>query len=310
MVGQVNGVNRFMVSYSGAVGANFMGNVVNFNNAQITLGTTGSVISRNIADANPALIVQQRSSTSTGDILDLKNSASTLMVVKSSGKVGIGTTSPAASLTVAGNIQSTAGGFTFPDNTVQTTAAVSGGGGGGGPTSVSHDTNLTGSGTEASPLGVAVPLDLTGGLTSPIVTLSGADGGSQQTGGKTLELLAGSGFGGGQGLYVAGGQGTGAQPYAVGGIAMEAHGGGGVGAGGDGLLVYGGNASDAAGSRAAVSLRGPASILSEPPAMRACSWETSQWVGISLNRADPSRSITRSTRQTNIFLTRLWNRRT
>lgn len=46
------------------------------------------------------------------------------------GKVGIGTSSPSEALTVNGIVQSTSGGFRFPDGTVQTTA--SGGGGGGG----------------------------------------------------------------------------------------------------------------------------------------------------------------------------------
>jgi len=44
------------------------------------------------------------------------------------GNVGIGTTSPAEKFQVAGIIYSTAGGFKFPDGTIQTTAAAGGGG--------------------------------------------------------------------------------------------------------------------------------------------------------------------------------------
>jgi len=74
------------------------------------------------------------------------------------GLVGIGTDSPTSKLTVAGVIQSTAGGFKFPDGTVQTTSAA------GSLFTVAHDATLTGNGTSASPLGVAVPLFLTGSL--------------------------------------------------------------------------------------------------------------------------------------------------
>ena len=46
--------------------------------------------------------------------------------IASSGNVGIGTTSPAQKLSVAGTIESTSGGFKFPDGTVQTTAGGAG----------------------------------------------------------------------------------------------------------------------------------------------------------------------------------------
>ncbi|HJQ25345.1 MAG TPA: hypothetical protein VKA60_15605 [Blastocatellia bacterium] len=67
------------------------------------------------------------------------------------GNVGIGITAPTAKLSVAGMIQTTLGGLKFPDGTVQTTAATN------GMAAVVHDTTLTGSGTQASPLTVAFP---------------------------------------------------------------------------------------------------------------------------------------------------------
>ncbi len=62
------------------------------------------------------------------------------------GKIGIGTTTPTSPLTVRGMIETTLGGYKFPDGTIQTTAAIS---------SVFHDATLTGNGTAASPLGIA-----------------------------------------------------------------------------------------------------------------------------------------------------------
>src|SRR4029453_8945146 len=42
------------------------------------------------------------------------------------GNIGIGTTAPTSKLTVRGMIETTLGGFKFPDGTLQTTAAVNG----------------------------------------------------------------------------------------------------------------------------------------------------------------------------------------
>jgi hypothetical protein len=58
--------------------------------------------------------------------------------------VGIGTTAPAFPLDVAGIIRSSAGGFQFPDGSVQTKAATGGGGGSGTVTSVGSGAGLTG----------------------------------------------------------------------------------------------------------------------------------------------------------------------
>lgn len=75
-----------------------------------------------------------------------------------SGLVGIGTDSPTSKLTIAGMIETTLGGYKFPDGTVQTTSAA------GALFGVAHDATLQGNGTAASPLGVAVPLNLSGSL--------------------------------------------------------------------------------------------------------------------------------------------------
>ncbi|HMF10382.1 MAG TPA: hypothetical protein VKJ00_14685, partial [Thermoanaerobaculia bacterium] len=87
-------------------------------------------------------------------------------LVLATGGFGINTTTPAAALDVAGTIRSSTGGFKFPDNSTQTTAALA---------SVSHDTTLTGNGTAVSPLGVAVPFSLSSGTGS--ATIAGLQSG-------------------------------------------------------------------------------------------------------------------------------------
>jgi hypothetical protein len=63
------------------------------------------------------------------------------------GNVGIGTKTPTSPLTVAGMIETTLGGYKFPDGTVQTTAGIP---------FVIHDGSLMGDGRSATPLGIAL----------------------------------------------------------------------------------------------------------------------------------------------------------
>ena len=72
------------------------------------------------------------------------------------GRIGIGTDSPGSALTVAGQIESTSGGIKFPDGTVQLSSAAA------ALFQVKTDATLKGDGTTATPLGVAIPLLLTG----------------------------------------------------------------------------------------------------------------------------------------------------
>jgi hypothetical protein len=69
------------------------------------------------------------------------------------GKIGIGTPTPTSLLTVQGMIETTLGGYKFPDGTLQTTAGIA---------FVTHDASLMGDGRSASPLGIAL-----GGVNTP-----------------------------------------------------------------------------------------------------------------------------------------------
>jgi len=62
------------------------------------------------------------------------------------GRIGVGTTTPTSPFTVKGMIETTLGGYKFPDGTVQSTAGLS---------FVNHDGSLAGLGTGPSPLGIA-----------------------------------------------------------------------------------------------------------------------------------------------------------
>jgi hypothetical protein len=159
------------------------------------------------------------------------------------GNVGVGAAPlPTSRLTVAGIIESLAGGIKFPDGTIQTTSAT------GAFFSIPHDATLTGNGTTSSPLGVAVPLSLTGNLAGRILTVKN----SESTGsGEGVQIIAGPGAvgltasvtsssdSGGMGIDASGGNTTGVGIR--GGIGVMASGGSSPSFGGPGVEAFGGS---------------------------------------------------------------------
>jgi hypothetical protein len=88
---QQNGISRFRVSAAGTMVASNLTNASSSNNASFAPSNTGGLVTRNVADANPALIIQQLSATSTGDILQLKNATATaILTVGQNGNLGVG----------------------------------------------------------------------------------------------------------------------------------------------------------------------------------------------------------------------------
>ena len=175
------------------------------------------------------------------------------------GKVGIGTSTPTAPLTVQGMIQITLGGLKFPDGSVQTTAA------GSGLQMIVHNGTLQGDGTSGSPLGVAVPLNLTGFTADPTVRIINTGPGlfsaSTASAGAIIRAgtnPSGAGF---NGVEAEGGSGTdnrgGAGVNALGGQSTNEAGGAGIFAsggtsitdvGGDGVTAVGGTGSSGGGN--------------------------------------------------------------
>src|ERR1051326_157652 len=162
------------------------------------------------------------------------------------GHIGIGTANPTSPLTVQGMIEITLGGYKFPDGTVQTTAAVS------GLQFVFTDSTLQGNGTSGSPLGVHLPLTLSGAAANGVLL----DVQNTGKGGDGLRVVAGDspdlGVLGGVGIRTKGGDPPltfgGEGVFAIGGASVS--GGGGTGGsliggastsgnGGDGLFAVG-----------------------------------------------------------------------
>ena len=200
------------------------------------------------------------------------------------GLVGIGTDTPTSRLSVAGTIQSLSGGFKFPDGTLQITAGIA-------PsqvvrslnglmgdvtlaaganititpsgntltiaapnslTSIAHDATLQGNGTSGSPLGVAVPLNLTGAVPLPVSGVNAViNATNTAAGGNGVSAIAGNGdFSGGFGVIAQGGSSTniggggvigkGGSGNSIGGIGVRADGGSSGVTGGTGVSASGG----------------------------------------------------------------------
>jgi len=158
------------------------------------------------------------------------------MTEDNNGNIGVGTTLPTSTLTVNGVIEMlSGGGIKFPDGTLQTTAGLG---------AVSHDLTIKGDGTQASRLGVAVPLSLfSTGFPWEVLTVSNGT-----AGGHAMRVFGGSGpngvavrangGAGGLGLEASGGQLDGG----TGGIGLAASGGlANGGNGGTGVYASGGS---------------------------------------------------------------------
>lgn len=64
--------NNYSVDSNGTVRLSSIANGASFNNASITPGTTGTAITRNVADGQPALQIKNLHASSTGDIVQFK----------------------------------------------------------------------------------------------------------------------------------------------------------------------------------------------------------------------------------------------
>ena len=173
------------------------------------------------------------------------------------GKIGIGTALPSSPLTVNGIIETTSaeGGIKFRDGTVQTTAGLS---------AVSRDATLNGDGTPASPLGVAVPLTLSGAtrLGSVLVvsnTETFGDGVTVNGGPKGVGVRVQGGSSstiGGAGVIVTGGSSLGTIPVTAGYGVIASGGEGNYGAGGSGVYAFGGKSANSSGGTGVVAVGG------------------------------------------------------
>jgi hypothetical protein len=175
-----------------------------------------------------------------------------------SGKIGVGTALPTSPLTVNGVIETTSaqGGIKFPNGTVQTTAGLP---------AVSRDNTLKGDGSQASQLGLAVPLTLTGATpqSSSVLVVSNTatfgDGITINAGpkGQGLRVQGGSSSTiGGAGVIAAGGSSLGSIPVTAGYGVIASGGEGNYGAGGSAVYALGGKSANSDGGCGVIAVGG------------------------------------------------------
>ena len=158
------------------------------------------------------------------------------IITQAGGNIGIGIPAPTSKLAVQGMIETTLGGYKFPDGTVQTTAGL---------TEIFHDSTLAGDGTAGSPLGITVPLALTGSvptLFSPNFFAGIIQATNTAEGGIGVYAVGGRGTSedGGSGLWTRGGD----SEHRIGGTGVFAFGGNSLDDdGGPGVLSIGGNSA-------------------------------------------------------------------
>lgn len=76
--------------------AGYIFNSSSVNNAKIQPSTTGTIITRNISDSNPALIINQANSSSHGDVIRGQIAGTTKLVFTHGAQLGINTAIPSA----------------------------------------------------------------------------------------------------------------------------------------------------------------------------------------------------------------------
>jgi hypothetical protein len=116
---RVNGVQLAYIESTGHFRTPGIRNTVSLNNSQMSFDTTGAIISRNIADTNPALIVNLANASATGNIQVWQKAGSALATITNTGGATF------AGLDVSGN--TTLGSATFGINHSVTINSSTGG---------------------------------------------------------------------------------------------------------------------------------------------------------------------------------------